>query len=88
MTELLSKILTIKIESFAAIQRHLPEDLSLQSKAESNVEEILAQVIQTYPDAADLIERCACAMGEDMINRQTVISRDAVIVLLSPVAGG
>ncbi len=88
MTELLSKILTIKIESFGAIQRHLPEDLSLQSKAESNVEEILAQVIQTYPDAADLIERCACAMGEDMINRQTVISRDAVIVLLSPVAGG
>ena len=88
MTELLSKILTIKIESFDAIQRHLPEDLSLQSKAESNVEEILAQVIQTYPDAADLIERCACAMGEDMINRQTVISRDAVIVLLSPVAGG
>ena len=88
MTELLSKILTIEIESFDAIQRHLPEDLSLQSKAESNVEEILAQVIQTYPDAADLIERCACAMGEDMINRQTVISRDAVIVLLSPVAGG
>ena len=88
MTELLSKILTIKIESFGAIQRHLPEDLSLQSKAESNVEEILTQVIQTYPEAADLIERCACAMGEGMINRQTVISRDAVIVLLSPVAGG
>ena len=88
MTELLSKMLTVKIESFGAIQRHLPEDLSLQSKAESKVEEILAQVIQTYPDAADLIERCDCAMGEDMINRQTVISHGAVIVLLSPVAGG
>ena len=61
MTELLSKMLTVKIESFGAIQRHLPENL---------------------------IERCACAMGEGMINRQTVISHDAVIVLLSPVAGG
>lgn len=88
MTKLLSKILTIKIESFGAIQRHLPEDFSLQCKAESNVEEILTQVTQTYPNATDLIDRCACAMGEDMINRQTVISHDAVIVLLSPVAGG
>lgn len=88
MAELLTQMINIKIESFGAIQRHLPEDLSLQCTVGSTVDEVLDYVIRAYPDAYGSLERCACAMGEDIISRNTILKHDAVIVLLSPVAGG
>lgn len=85
---LLTQMMKIKIESFGAIQRLLPEQLSLQHTVECSVEDILAQVIRLYPDAHHLLERCACAIGEDIVCRDTILHKDSVIVLLSPVAGG
>jgi molybdopterin synthase sulfur carrier subunit len=41
-----------------------------------------------YPEAKTLIERCACAVGEDIIPRHFVIEHAMTLVLLSPVAGG
>jgi sulfur carrier protein ThiS len=35
-----------------------------------------------------MLERCACAVGEDIIPRQTALTQDSILVLLSPVAGG
>ena len=88
MSEVMTKIIQVKIEAFGAIQRLLPEDLCLQCEAESTVAEVLENIVRTYPEAYDLLERCACAMGEDMMSRTNVLAEDAVIVLLSPVAGG
>jgi molybdopterin converting factor small subunit len=86
--QLLKQIMNIKIESFGAIQRLLPEQLSLQHTVESSIDDVLAQVIRLYPDAHHLLERCACAIGEDIVCRDKILLKDTVIVLLSPVAGG
>ena len=78
----------IKIEAFGAVERQLPENLEMTCSQYSTVAQVLAQVGQDYPAAFDIIERCACAIGEDIIPRQTQLSIDSRLVLLSPVAGG
>lgn len=83
----MSKI-RIRIEAFGAVERQLPQNLEIICKYQSTVSEVLNQVSQDYPDAFGMIERCACAIGEDIISRQTLLNTDSTLVLLSPVAGG
>lgn len=78
----------IKIEAFGAIERQLPVDLSLLCVAEIPVYKVLDQVLALYPNVHSMLERCACAIGEDIISRQQVLTQDSTLVLLSPVAGG
>lgn len=78
----------IKIEAFGAVERQLPQDLEIICSLNSTITDVLAQVGQAYPAALTMIERCACAMGEDIISRQTELHLDSTLVLLSPVAGG
>ncbi|WP_180171998.1 MoaD/ThiS family protein [Acinetobacter sp. YH12023] len=80
--------ITIKIESFGAIERLLPENLSLTCFAQQSIAEVLQQVTDQFPESFSMLERCACAMGEDIVPRQTALMQDSTIVLLSPVAGG
>ena len=82
------KLIHIKIEAFGAIERQIPADLNLQCESEIQVSEVLNQLLSLYPDIQPMLERCACAIGEDIIPRQTILSRDCTLVLLSPVAGG
>ena len=82
------KIIHIKIEAFGAIERQIPADLNLQCESEIQVSEVLNQLLSLYPDIQPMLERCACAIGEDIISRQNVLNRDSTLVLLSPVAGG
>ncbi|MCO8114303.1 MoaD/ThiS family protein [Acinetobacter lwoffii] len=82
------KLIHIKIEAFGAIERQLPADLNLQCESEIQVSEVLNQLLSLYPDIQPMLERCACAIGEDIISRQNVLNRDSTLVLLSPVAGG
>lgn len=78
----------VKIECFGAIERLLPTDLTLQCESEMRISDILDYVVRAYPHAGNMLERCACAMGEDIIPRQTLLTADSTVVLLSPVAGG
>jgi len=78
----------IKIEAFGAVERQLPANLEMICSPYSTVAQVLAQVGQEYPAAFTMIERCACAIGEDIISRQTQFHADTTLVLLSPVAGG
>ena len=78
----------IKIEAFGAVERQLPANLALLCSARSTVAEVLLQLGQDYPAAFAMLERCACAIGEDIIPRQTRLDADSTLVLLSPVAGG
>ena len=82
------KLIHIKIEAFGAIERQIPADLNLQCESEIHVSEVLNQLLSLYPDIQPMLERCACAIGEDIISRQNVLNRDSTLVLLSPLAGG
>lgn len=81
-------LIKVKIECFGAVERLLPNDLNLEFESEMSIADVLASVAYTYPEASKMLERCACAMGEDIIPRQTILSSDSTVVLLSPVAGG
>ncbi|MCU4412468.1 MoaD/ThiS family protein [Acinetobacter sp. WU_MDCI_Axc73] len=78
----------VTIEGYGAIQRQLPSPLVLDYSTEILVSDVLAEVLQQYPQAEKALDRCACAIGEDIIARQTLLKNDCTLVLLSPVAGG
>ena len=88
MTQELNNVIRVKIEAFGAIERQLPPNLMLQCELDSSVTVVLKGLVAQYPDVHTVLERCACAIGEDIIPRQTILSRDCNLVLLSPVAGG
>ena len=88
MTQELNNVIRVKIEAFGAIERQLPPNLTLQCEPDSSVTVVLKDLVAQYPAVHGLLERCACAIGEDIIPRQTILSRDCTLVLLSPVAGG
>ena len=88
MTQELNNVIRVKIEAFGRIERQLPRTLMLQCEPDSSVAAVLKDVVAQYPAVHGLLERCACAIGEDIIPRQTILSRDCTLVLLSPVAGG
>ena len=78
----------IKIEAYGAIEKHLPAELRLSCASNSLITDVLNQIKIRYPSASDLLERCACAIGEDIVARQSRLAQDSTLVLLSPVAGG
>ncbi|TCB79129.1 MoaD/ThiS family protein [Acinetobacter sp. ANC 4173] len=78
----------IKIEAYGAVEKLLPANLVIYSPPHSDIGAALSQVITLYPEAKNLIERCACAVGEDIIPRHSIIEHAMTLVLLSPVAGG
>ena len=78
----------MKIEAYGAIEKHLPAELSLCCVPNSLISDVLDQIKIRYPSASDLLERCACAIGEDIVARQSRLVQDSTLVLLSPVAGG
>ncbi len=80
--------LKIKIEAFGAIERILPQTLEMLCSSGQSVADVLDQVVQDYPESNPLLQRCACAMGEDIIPRKATLEKDSTLVLLSPVAGG
>lgn len=93
MTELITSsikaaTIQIKIEAFGAIERQLPADLHFICQSDVQITQVLEQILQYYPESIDLLERCACAIGEDIVPRQMQLTRDTHLVLLSPVAGG
>ncbi|MEG1856586.1 MAG: MoaD/ThiS family protein [Acinetobacter sp.] len=88
MTQELNNVIRVKIEAFGAIERQLPSNLTLQCESDSSVAVILKDIVAQYPAVHTLLERCACAIGEDIIPRHTILNCDCTLVLLSPVAGG
>lgn len=78
----------IKIDAFGAVERQLPQDLEMLCPLNITVSQVLDQVGQDYPEAMAIIERCACAIGEDIISRRSQLNSNTTLVLLSPVAGG
>lgn len=82
-----SKI-TIHIEAFGAVERQISENLSFQFDSEIQIAQVLDRIVEIYPQVVDMLDRCACALGEDIVPRQTRLTTNSTLVLLSPVAGG
>lgn len=78
----------IKIEAFGAIERLLPKALAFEFAADQLVQDVLSHLVTQYPESATAMEKCACAIGEDIVARQTALASSCTLVLLSPVAGG
>lgn len=78
----------IKIEAFGAIERLLPKALAFEFAADRTVNDVLEHIVNLHPKAIQAMEKCACAIGEDIVTRQTVLATSCSLVLLSPVAGG
>lgn len=78
----------IKIEAYGAIERQLPSSLVLDYPTEILVGDVLDQMIEQFPQAEKALDRCACAIGEDIVPRQATLKQNCTLVLLSPVAGG
>ena len=80
--------INIRFECFGAVERQLPADLMVQFESSLSIADALDYVIRAYPEAGKMLNQCACAIGEDIVSRQTLLSTDTTVVLLSPVAGG
>ncbi|MEB3754350.1 MoaD/ThiS family protein [Acinetobacter sp. MD2(2019)] len=78
----------VNIESYGAVGVHLPTDLTIVCPAASQVADVLAKIDRQYPQAHEILEKCACAIGDEMIARSYVLTQNCTLVLLSPVAGG
>ncbi|WP_202741827.1 MoaD/ThiS family protein [Acinetobacter calcoaceticus] len=78
----------IKIETFGAIEKLLPQNLSIVFPNQILVKDVLDEIVSLYPECTQAIEKCACAIGDNVITRQSALSESCTLVLLSPVAGG
>lgn len=83
-------MIKVQIEAYGAVTQFLPSALMIDMKTKQSlqVEQVLDEVIRQYPQAEKAIQKCACAIGDEMIARQALLERDCTLVLLSPVAGG
>ena len=78
----------IKIEAFGAIERLLPKALAFEFTADQMVNDVLTHIVTRQREESKAMEECACAIGADIVTRQTTLTQSCTLVLLSPVAGG
>jgi hypothetical protein len=78
----------IKIESYGAVEKLLAHDIIMDMQNHVLVKDVVDQLKALHPNASDILDRCACAIEDNIISRQEYLENDCVLVLLSPVAGG
>ncbi|WP_284119089.1 MoaD/ThiS family protein [Acinetobacter seifertii] len=78
----------IQVEAFGAIEKLLPQNLSLVCPSHILVKDVLDEIVSLHPESTKAMEKCACAIGDNVITRQSTLSEPCTLVLLSPVAGG
>ena len=60
----------------------LPTDFPIR------LQDALTQLAEQLPQIHDNLERCACAVGDQLVHRDLIIQDTMTIALLPPVAGG
>ena len=71
----------IIIEAFGAIERLLPKELAFEFAENQTIEEVLSHIVMLYPEATKAMDKCACAIGEDIVIRQTPLDQSCNLVL-------
>lgn len=80
---------TITFEFYGRLERLAQQSaLSLEISTPSSIENALKVLADNKPDLSENLERCACAIGDELISRSHILDSDITLALLPPVAGG
>lgn len=63
-------------------------EINLDINTPVSLESALEQLATLKPDLTENLERCACAIGDELVSRSTLVESGSRIALLPPVAGG
>lgn len=63
-------------------------ELSLPIATPVVLEQALKQLADIKPDLSENLERCACAIGDELVSRSMLVEANTRVALLPPVAGG
>ena len=63
-------------------------ELSLPIETPVILEQALKQLAEAKPDLSENLERCACAIGDELVSRTMLLQANTRVALLPPVAGG
>lgn len=63
-------------------------ELSLPIVTPVVLEQALKQLADIKPDLSENLERCACAIGDELVSRSMLVEANTRVALLPPVAGG
>lgn len=80
----------VTVEFWGVLERlagHKSRTLTLDA-ADSTVATALAQLGVLQPELAEPLERSACAIGDQLVDRRHPLRDGATLALLPPVAGG
>ncbi|AGM40456.1 sulfur transfer protein ThiS [Spiribacter salinus M19-40] len=81
--------MTQRIELFGVLREAVgASEVSLDLEPPVTVDEVLEHLQATYPGVMPHLPRVACAVGDEMRSRQSVLAQDETLVLLPPVSGG
>lgn len=61
----------IKIEAFGAIEKLLPQNLSLVCPNHILVKNVLDEIVSLHLEYTQAMEKCACAIGDNVITRES-----------------
>jgi molybdopterin synthase sulfur carrier subunit len=62
--------------------------LALELPLPISIEQAIQQLAEQKPEISTNLERCACAIGDELVSRSTLLESESRIALLPPVAGG
>ncbi len=82
---------TIEIVAFGKVSEYLPELFKLEIDTYNDsmpLNQVLELVAIQYPMAVQALEKCACAIEDNIISRNHIFTQNVQLVILSPVAGG
>lgn len=79
----------ITFEFYGRLERLANQsEMSLSLNTPISLEIALQQLAALKPEIHDNLERCACAIGDELVSRATLVEANTRIALLPPVAGG
>lgn len=62
--------------------------IELECAPQSSVQTVLDTLADALPSLAQELDRTACAIGDSLVSRDTVLEPEAELVLIPPVSGG
>lgn len=79
----------ITFEFYGRLERLAQQsEISVSLPTPILLEQALQQLTALKPDLTENLERCACAIGDELVSRSTLLEANTRVALLPPVAGG
>lgn len=79
----------ITFEFYGRLERLANQsEIGLKLNTPVSLETALQQLAELKPDLSENLERCACAIGDELVSRSMLVEANTRVALLPPVAGG